>query len=446
MVRAESLALSEEGGVPVDIVGVEYFGHDQMVIARLNSGDLLKIRLSATIPLAVGQRVGALMPPLDSLTVLNRVAAVADRFAKDRPARQMRRQLVKEDFESLAEAGFLLTGVPADMGGLWSDIERSTRPIAEILRTLAQGDPSVALVCCMHPAVISFWLTQPVAPAPYTGAWEAQRRFVAQTALDGALWGTITSEPGSGGDVGRTKTLAKRAGEGFLISGQKHFGSGAGMSSYMITTAVPEGEDTADWFFLDLRGAAWDGSSGVKLISEWDGHGMIATQSHAFEFSDFPAVRLAWPGNLRTVSSVAGPFIASIFTAVVVGVVQSAFAAARAQILKRRDGLRPYEQVEWARAENEAWLIDQAYEGMLRAVEAKGSGAVLETLHAKTAIAELAESVTSRICRVIGGGSFHRASPFGAAFEDVRALGFLRPPWALAYDNIFDRTWERFTG
>ena len=81
---------------------------------------------------------------------------------------------------------------------------------------------------------------------------------------------------------------------------------------------------------------------------------------------------------------------------------------------------------------------------MLRAVEAKGSGAVLETLHAKTAIAELAESVTARICRIIGGGSFHRSSPFGWAFEDVRALGFLRPPWVLAYDSLLQRTWERF--
>jgi hypothetical protein len=78
--------------------------------------------------------------------------------------------------------------------------------------------------------------------------------------------------------------------------------------------------------------------------------------------------------------------------------------------------------------ENQAWLIDQAYEGMLRAVEAKGSGAVLDGLRAKTTIAELSESVTSKLCRVIGGGSFHRSSHFGAAFEDVRALGFLRPP------------------
>jgi hypothetical protein len=211
----------------------------------------------------------------------------------------------------------------------------------------------------------------------------------------------------------------------------------------MITTALPEGEDTADWFFMDVRGAAWDGSNGIRLVGEWDGRGMTATQSHAFEFSGYPATRMAWPGNLTVVSGVAGAFVGSVFTAVVVGVARTAFELARTQVARRRESLRPYEQVEWARIENEAWLIDQAYEGMLRAVEAQGSGALLDVLHAKTAIAELAESVTLRICRVIGGGTFHRASPFGCAFEDVRALGFLRPPWALAYDSILDRTWER---
>jgi hypothetical protein len=170
---------------------------------------------------------------------------------------------------------------------------------------------------------------------------------------------------------------------------------------------------------------------------------MTATQSHAFEFTGYAATRLAWPGNLTTVSGVAGAFVSSVFASVVVGVVQAAFELARTQVARRRETLRPFEEVEWARVENEAWLIDQAYEGMLRAVEAKGSEAVLEALHAKTAIAELAESVTSRICRVVGGGTYHRASPFGAAFEDVRALGFLRPPWVLAYDSILSRTWER---
>ena len=383
------------------------------------------------------------MARMNPQPVLDAITVIADDFARDRPVRQLRRHLDSADFERLAGAGFLRTAVPESMGGLWVDLQTSTRPMAEMLRTLARGDPSVALVASMHPAVLSFWLVLRDAPGQYREAWAEQSRFVAQTALDGCWWGTITSEPGSGGDVGRTKAVAKRLDDGgYAVSGQKHFGSGSGETSYMITTALPEGEDTADWFFLDLRDAPWDGSKGVRLVAEWDGHGMIATQSHAFDFTDFPARRLAWPGNLRVVSGLAGALVSSVFTGVVVGTVQSAYEAAKRQVGRRKDSLRPFEQTEWTRVENEVWLIGQAYEGMLRSVEAKGSGAVLDALHAKTAIAELAESVTNRICRVIGGGSFHRASHFGAAFEDVRALGFLRPPWGLAYEQIWTRTWE----
>jgi alkylation response protein AidB-like acyl-CoA dehydrogenase len=377
--------------------------------------------------------------------VLERVSDVAERFAADRSSRQLRRDLQKPDFEALAGAGFLLTGVPVSMGGLWSDINHSTRPISEILRTLAKGDASVALVSSMHPAVISFWLTQPEAPEPYSAAWQEQTRFVAQTALDGGFWGTITSEPGSGGDVGRTRATAQPREDGtFLISGEKHFGSGSGISSYMITTAIAEGEQDADWFFMDMRGAKWDGSNGVFLRAEWDGHGMIATQSHAFVFKGYPATRMAWPGNLRVVSGAAGALVSSVFVAVVYGVVQNAVELARRQILRRKDDLHAYEQVEWARIENETWLMEQAYQGMLASVERKGSGAILDALHAKTAISELAESTTARICRIVGGGSFHRSSPFGAAFEDVRALGFLRPPWVLAYDQLLERTFAQY--
>src|SRR3972149_11055234 len=108
---------------------------------------------------------------MDEAQVQSRVAEIAQDFARDRPARQLRRHLDEADFDRLAGAGFLLTGVPAAMGGLWLDIGRSTRTISELLRTLARGDPSVALVSSMHPAVLSFWLCQPEAPEPYTPAW-----------------------------------------------------------------------------------------------------------------------------------------------------------------------------------------------------------------------------------------------------------------------------------
>jgi alkylation response protein AidB-like acyl-CoA dehydrogenase len=206
----------------------------------------------------------------------------------------------------------------------------------------------------------------------------------------------------------------------------------------MVTAAIPDGETAPDLFFLDMRGVPWDGSASVTLTAVWDGHGMAATQSHAMAFEDFPARRLAWPGGLTRGGSGVG--VASAYTAVVVGVVEVALETARQQLARRRDALRAYEQVEWSKAELEGWLMQQAYEGMVRAIE-EDRNARRSMVQGKMAIAALAESVLRRICRVMGGGTFSRSSPFGYWYEDVRALGFLRPPWGLAYDRLFAESW-----
>jgi alkylation response protein AidB-like acyl-CoA dehydrogenase len=375
------------------------------------------------------------MPAMDAGAVLDEVERIAARFAAHRPERQRRRELDPADFDDLARVGFLLTGVGTPQGGLFESVRSSTRPIAEILRTLARGDPSVALVCSMHPAVLSFWLAPDDAPEPHRAAWAEQRDSNIAQAASGAWFGTITSEPGSGGDIANTKATAHPQDDGtWLLSGQKHFGSGSGITSFMLTTARPDGESEPDWFLLQVGGVPWDGSQGMTLVAPWDGHGMAATQSHGMAFADFPAARVAWPGNWRRLVDAAGPFNCALYTAVILGVVESAMEEAAAQ-LHRRDSLRPYEQVEWTNAEQDAWLMHQAYEGMLRAVETEP--APLRTaILAKTAAAGLAEDCLRRLTRILGGGTLSRHSPFGYWFEDVRALGFLRPPWGLSYDAL----------
>ena len=380
--------------------------------------------------------------------ILASVQELSDRFATERNARQRRRELVAADFDRLREAGFLLTAVPVEHGGTWESAARSVRPICEILRVLAHGDSSVALVSSMHPAVIYAvgWLPLTEAAEPFKDAWEEQRHLVFKSAIDGAWWGTITSEPGSGGDLTKTKAAARRDSSNgrYLLSGLKHFGSGSGITSFMVTSAIPEGETEPDWFYLDMRGVPWDGSRGAKLIAAWDGHGMTATQSHSLMFEDFPVTRAALPGSLQKMVKSPVGLVPCLFAAVIVGIVETAILTARQQLEKWHSSLRAYEQVEWARVEMEGWLIQQAYEGMLRAVEEKESSA-FEVLQGKTAIAELAESALARICKIVGGGTYNRYSPFGFWYEDVRALGFLRPPWGLAYSALFDLSWSSAT-
>ncbi len=375
---------------------------------------------------------------MDAGTVLERVREISGRFAADRHDRQRRERLVPEEFDQLAEAGFLLTGVPRADGGLFESVAASTRTVGSLLNVLARGDASVALVASMHPAVLSFWHASPEAPQPHREAWSQQRGHVSHMASEGCWFGTITSEPGSGGDVARTIASAEPAQDGdWRLSGRKHFGSGSGITSYMLTSARPTGEQEPDWFLLDVRDLPWDGSRGMKLVAPWDGHGMTATQSHGMAFENFPATRFAWPGSWRQLADAAAPFVATTFTAVILGIVEEAIANAREQLASRADSLRAYEQVEWANAEQDTWLMRQAYEGMLRAVESHPEP-LPAVLLGKTAAARLAEDCLRRLTRILGGGTFARHSPFGFWFEDVRALGYLRPPWGLAYDALIE--------
>ena len=374
--------------------------------------------------------------------LLGSIDEIAAAWRADRVERQRRRYLDPGDFDQLRDTGVLKLVVPEGAGGSWRDQPSSVRTLCEVYRRLAAADPSVALVSSMHPAVISFWLAS---PDPSQTDWEEQRRAVFASAAAGEQWGTITSEPGSGGDISRTRAVAAPldddpflAGRSYAVTGDKHFGSGSGITHRMMTTAIPEGEADPTIFVLDVHDRPWDGSAGLKLTAEWDGMGMAATQSHAMRLEGAPAVRLAWNGPLEPILRAAGPFVATLFTAVIVGVLDEAVGTARAHAQAKAPDLRAYERVEWSRAEQNHWVAVQAYEGALRALEAGDPArAAHAALRGKQAVADLAEQILLGLTRVLGGGTFSQRSPFAHWFEDVRALGFLRPPWGLAYDNLF---------
>ncbi len=379
---------------------------------------------------------------------LARTRAFAAHLAAQRPERQRRRALDLADYERLREIGFHKACIPVAYGGLCQGPRHSVRVLAEAYRMLAGGDPSLALAASMHPAVLCFWRDADVqAGEPGADDWEAQRQEVFASALSGDWWGTITSEPGSGGDIGKTRAAARRdtaAPGGWRITGEKHFGSGSGATSHMITTALPEGELEPAWFVFDMRGVPWDGSTGLELRAEWDGHGMAGTNSHGFTFRDSPAKRMAWPGHWRQVLEGNGGASTMLFVSVIIGVMDAAMAYTEGQLRARGAPgavLPAFEKVEWVMAQREAWLAQQAYDGALRALETQGRSR-RDAQMAKASLATLAESVLTRLCRIAGGGAYSRNSPLGYWFEDVRAAGFLRPPWSVALEGLYTSGWE----
>ena len=310
---------------------------------------------------------------------------MADEWRADRPARQARRGLDPADFERLRGAGFSVA-VPRDMGGLWRSVAETTRAD---LRTAADARvrPILRWRWCRRCTRRSsaFWLAPPDRPST---AWErAARRRCSPARPPAQQWGTITSEPGSGGDIlphqgaAHRPTTSQRGtlpGATYRVTGDKHFGSGSGVTSFMITTAVPEGEDAPTLFALDVRDRPWDGSSGLRLTAEWDGVGMAATQSHAMRLEGCPADPHApGTGRSRRSRSAAAPLIASLFTAVILGVFDEAIA--HRQSAARAEGRRRCGRTSRSSGRGPSSTTGspcRRYEGALRAVESRRPRAI----------------------------------------------------------------------
>ncbi len=325
--------------------------------------------------------------------------------------------------------------MPISHGGLWHDAVRSAGPIANLLRKLAGVDPSLALVASMHPTVLQFWLVDP--PDVATAEWKSQRDAVFSDAKAGCWFGTIASEPGIGGDLLATRATARRNSDGnWRMSGDKIMGSGSGVTSFMLTIARPEGEARPDIFLLDARDVPWDGSRGLKLVRAWDGLGMAATQSHAFRFDDVCVARHGLRGGVLDLFPQITPVIGFMFSAVIMGILDAAAAEAKRSLGRRAAKLSAFEQSSWIEAQMQIWLAQQAYAGMSRALGTDLAG--MQVLQGKLAIADLSEKALACLSHALGAASLSRSNPFGQWMQDVRALGYLRPPRALSHARILE--------
>lgn len=366
---------------------------------------------------------------------------IADSFRAARKDRLGKDSINPTDFAAIADAGYLLLGVPMEMGGLWHDLKQTGPVLAETIRALARGDSSVALVAAMHPAVLAYWHAGTGRNPLDTLTHQAQLNF--GTVLDGHWWGTLMSEPGSGGDVSKTRTIAATASgagathdnaDAVSLTGEKHFGSGSGQTSFMVTTARQN--DEVDLYVIDMREKSWGGEDGLTLIRPWDGHGMCGTQSHAFRLDNCPAVRADAGQPFNVARPQISNLSAVLFCAVIAGVLDEAFDYALERLANKQDGMRALERVELVAANNEHWQAITLFEA---ARDKMGTpGGVAHAHQAKYAMALHAENALNRLSKVVGGSSFGRSSPLGQWAQDVKALGFLRPPWALQNDQLFD--------
>ena len=127
--------------------------------------------------------------------------------------------------ERLADSGWARPGWPAGWFGRGLAPEEAALAYAEFNRADAPGPPAGLGVMLAAPTIIA------------NGSDELKQRFVRAVLVGDHAWCQLFSEPGAGSDLAGLQTKAERDGDGFVVSGQKVWTSGAQIADYGMLLA-----------------------------------------------------------------------------------------------------------------------------------------------------------------------------------------------------------------
>jgi len=205
-------------------------------------------------------------PVLDRITA--ELAATAE--AHDRAA-----AFPRANFDLLAREGLIGLAVAPEYGGGGAGLVETLR----VLSAIARGEPSTALILFMtygyhaNPTRARSW------PA------HLYARLAREAVAGGGLIGGLRVEPELGTPVrgGLPKTVARRTGEGWALSGGKIYSTGStGLSWFSVWAKTDEPEPRVGNFLVAAD------SPGITILPAWDHLGMRATVSHEVIFADTP--------------------------------------------------------------------------------------------------------------------------------------------------------------
>lgn len=369
--------------------------------------------------------------PLSSAIRARRLAeadALAAAFAARAAELDAEAAFPHANIHDLRTAGWPALVVPRDLGGDGAGLLDTVR----LIERLAAGDGSTALAFAMH--------LQTLGSAAASRSWPADRFAAVCHAVvaRGALVNACASEPelGSPSRGGLPRTVARRDGDGWRITGRKSFASLAPVLEYVIVPAALEGEAETIGRFLVPR------QPGMAVVETWDGMGMRATGSHDVTLDNVPV-----PGtDLLYRQSAAAPdpyqpdanaWFTLAVSAVYLGVGTAALTAALRYANDRVPTAlgKPIATVDAVqRRAGRGDLALTAARALLHRVAgdwdrapARRSGLGADVVAAKLYVTNAAIEAADEAMRLAGGAAMRRDLPLERHFRDVRA-GLYHPP------------------
>lgn len=311
---------------------------------------------------------------------------------------------------SLAEMGLLGLNIPEAYGGLGL---RATA-LFDAVALIAGACGSTASMITAH------WLAT---DSILYGGDEAQRHRYLTGAADRSLGAFALTEPGAGSNPADMKTRAVREGNGYRITGTKHFISNAGEADFIVVYAKTDpaaGARGISAFVVDPK------AGGVRFGLPERTMGLRG--GHVFEVSIDCLVaeedRLGPEGSgFRTALKVLDGGRVEI-AACAVGIAEAALGAAIEWAKQRRVGGEPiagFQGLQWMLADMATDIEAARFLGMAAAAKREaGERYSRESSMAKLFASEMAGRVTDKAIQIHGGYGYTRDLPLERYARDVR--------------------------
>ncbi|MGH7064119.1 MAG: acyl-CoA dehydrogenase family protein [Stellaceae bacterium] len=200
----------------------------------------------------------------------DRARALASDFAARSAEHDRDASHPSENYARLRAEGFYGLNIPAELGGGGVGLLGHTLAF----EALAEGCPATALAFNMHTSVVMPLMDSAEVPP------ETKRHIADLVVRQGKLIAGNFSEPGTTSLIGARPIAARarRAEDGWRITGRKMFASMLEAADYCLVLAYPEG---ATGPFAGVMLLVPRDAEGRRVEANWDTLGMRATRSDA---------------------------------------------------------------------------------------------------------------------------------------------------------------------
>jgi alkylation response protein AidB-like acyl-CoA dehydrogenase len=366
--------------------------------------------------------------------LLDRFRPIFDRIAVGAAQRDRDRELPLAQMAELRAAGIGSLRVPVPLGGAGASLPE----LLTVLRELAAADSNLPQALRQHYFQVELLLLDPT--SAHSAPW-------LERVAAGDLFGSGTTEP-RGSALGEVRTVLRRDGDGFRLTGRKIYGTGNAYAQWLPVGAVDEdGNPVFPVVPVDREG--------VTLLDDWNGFGQRLTATCTTVFEDVrveasEAGQVPPGGPTRPGAGLHQAILLATLAGVARGAVREVTEILRAKTrvyftgtgeLPRHDAVVQEQLGRWhAAADSVAWTVDAVARELESAwtvwsdptatpeqVDARFATTELVVSSAQVTVSEQVLDVTAHLLDVLGASSLDSDLGLDRYWRNARALASHNP-------------------